>query len=72
MTTTNDKIKNIDELKKTIDNYYAHIQSLQGQLATAKDLLASVETKLRIKKAWAEIWAWVAALLAALLAIKCF
>ena len=64
-------VKTTDELKATIDNYYQHIQYLQGQLATAKDLLATVETKLRIKKFWAELWAWVSALLAALLAIKC-
>ncbi len=72
MTTTQDKIKNIEELEATIDNYYAHIQFLQGQLAEAKDLFEAVTTKLKIKSAWAEIWAWVAALLAALLAIKCF
>ena len=65
-------VKTTDELKATIDNYYAHIQYLQGQLAAAKDLAETIETKLRIKTTWAEIWAWLAALLAALLAIKCF
>lgn len=64
-------VTTINGLKEKVENYYEHIQFLQGQLATAKDLLASVETKLKIKRLWAEIWAWLAALLAALLAIKC-
>lgn len=62
----------INGLREKVENYYNYIQTLQGQLADTKDLLASVETKLKIKKLWAELWAWVAALLAALLAIKCF
>ncbi len=68
----NEAVIKINGLKEKVENYYQHIQFLQGQLATAKDLLQSVETKLKIKRRWAEIWAWVAALLAALLAIKCF
>ena len=70
--TINEAVITINGLREKVDNYYSYIQRLQKENAEAKDLLESVETKLRIKKFWAELWAWVAALLAALLAIKCF
>ena len=62
----------INGLREKVENYYNYIQILQRENAEQKDLLASVENKLRIKRLWTELWAWVAALLAALLAIKCF
>ena len=68
----NEAVITINGLREKVENYYNYIQRLQKENAEAKDLLATVETKLKIKKAWAELWAWVAALLAALLAIKCF
>ena len=70
--TINEAVITINGLKEKVENYYNYIQTLQRENAEQKDLLQTVETKLKIKRLWAEIWAWVAALLATLLAIKCF
>lgn len=70
MDKLDEQLGKAEELKKVCDNYYSEIQRLQNENATGKDLIASLDRKLKIKSIWNRIWRVLAALLAFLLALS--
>lgn len=64
-----DKLAEASDLKGVTANYYAEIQRLQAENAFEKDLIASLDRKLKIKSIWSKIWGVLALLLSLLLTI---
>ena len=69
---TNGLLITIENLKEKVEHYHGIIEKLQLENAEQKDLIQSLENKIRIKSLWSKIWAALVALLTALLALKIY